>query len=62
MEKCNNLYLLNMLQISLLFGTIYFLVKTAPKVRDLGEDYQNFMSYFLLTDQYFNIPIDSLFI
>ena len=46
MEKCNNLYLLNMLQISILFGTIYFLVKTAPKVRGLGKDYLEFCVLF----------------
>jgi hypothetical protein len=34
-KKFHNLYLLNMLQISTLFGTIYFLVKTTPKVRAL---------------------------
>ena len=29
-----------MFQNSTLFGTIYFLVKTAPKVRGWGKDYQ----------------------
>ena len=32
-NKFHNLYFLNMFQNSTLFGTIYFLVKTAPKVR-----------------------------
>lgn len=31
-----------MLQISTLFGTNFPLVKTAPKVRDLGKDYSEF--------------------
>ena len=46
MEKCNNLYLLNMLQISTLLGTIYFLVKTAQKVRGLERDCSEFYVLF----------------
>ena len=33
---------INQLKNSSLFGTSYFLVKTAPKVRDLGKDYSEF--------------------
>ena len=40
MDGSHNLYFLNMFQNSTLFGTIYFLVKTAPKVRGWGKDYQ----------------------
>jgi hypothetical protein len=37
-----------MLQISTLFGTIYFLVKTAPKVRGSGKDFSEFCVPFLV--------------